>query len=419
MIKRLLFVFATLISITSFASTDTTRVLFIGNSFTYMNDVPGLTKGLADAAGFPFAFQMWAPGGISVGDVAQGTSAHMNNPVVFDMIRGTHWDYVSLQDNQGRFIYGGGRFPDTAVSKVIAGHKKIRDSVRFYSSCAQMLWFAGWGPQSGYPPYASTGFGLIDNIYQNYLYLQDSLGHTIVPIGKAWVRGTDSLPSSDLWGPDSVHESLGGAYLTAATIFCSIYRIDPTNINFTGGLDSSVARMYRKIAFKTVSDSFLSDAPIVNTPTITFTAGTLTTTISSAYTFYRWYRNGVLFDSGTSNIEHVTIVDGCYQVEVTTTRGCTYRSIETCASIPNSIEQVNNSTITLQPIPAHDQLMINLGTLNEATLSITDLSGRELIRKNLTGQSNNIDVSQMPGGIYLAKFIVNNGEFTRKIVIEK
>src|SRR4051812_23526504 len=82
-------------------ASDTTRVLFIGNSFTYVYDVPGLVNGLATAAGLPLKFVMHAPGGISVGDTAQGTSAHMNNPLVYDLIRSDNWDYVSLQDNQG------------------------------------------------------------------------------------------------------------------------------------------------------------------------------------------------------------------------------------------------------------------------------------------------------------------------------
>src|SRR4051812_35601053 len=83
---------------------DTTKILFIGNSFTYGNNMPQMVEDFATAANKPVLIAMHAPGGVSVGDIAQGTMAHMNNPVLFNLIRSKLWDYVVIQDNQGRFI---------------------------------------------------------------------------------------------------------------------------------------------------------------------------------------------------------------------------------------------------------------------------------------------------------------------------
>jgi hypothetical protein len=83
---------------------DTVRVLFVGNSFTNFNNLPDVFRQLALGKGKFVITGMHAPDGVSVGDTAQGTLAHMNNPNLFDSIRLNHWDFLVLQDNQGRFI---------------------------------------------------------------------------------------------------------------------------------------------------------------------------------------------------------------------------------------------------------------------------------------------------------------------------
>ena len=106
---------------------DTIKVLFIGNSYTYVENMPDLFRQIADSAGYKVKTQMFAPGGVSVGDISQGTQAHMNNPLVYENIRSDKWDYVVLQDNQGRFVLDYGQFPSSSL--VIQGHLQIRDSV--------------------------------------------------------------------------------------------------------------------------------------------------------------------------------------------------------------------------------------------------------------------------------------------------
>ena len=149
--KLLLLLFITATSIYTSLASDTTHVLFIGNSFVYTHNVPQLLKDMAAADGETLVFTMHAPGGISVGDVSQGNQAHMNNPLVFDLIRQGNWDYVVVQDNQGRFVGTYGSFPAPTTSKVIEGHVKILDSIKLHNPCARTLWFAGWAFKDGYP----------------------------------------------------------------------------------------------------------------------------------------------------------------------------------------------------------------------------------------------------------------------------
>ena len=409
--KRSLFILFLFSFYHTIAQTDTTRVLFIGNSFTYTYDVPTLVQGLATAAGLPLKFVMHAPGGISVGDTSQGTSAHMNNPVVFDLIRSDNWDYVSLQDNQGRFIYGHGIFPDTNVSKVIRGHFKIRDSVKFYHPCAHMLWFAGWGPKNGYTGVSPTGSGLIDNIYQNYQYLTDTAGEIISPIGKAWKRELTVLPTVDLWGPDQTHESLAGAYLAASVIFTTIYHINTENVFFNGGLDSSAARTLRRIAYETVMDSITADNLSTYIPELTVSPTLLTAT--PGHVNYYWYMGGTLIGSGPTNTYTITN-SGCYHVVVTDSNSCSARSAEKCIAPEITGTMTANNDMNIYPVPATDH--VNIDYCADSRMVITDVSGKIVKETHIMSDHETVQIANLPWGLYLVTLYSGNSILHSKIV---
>ncbi len=404
--------FCLLVSLKINAQNDTTRVLFIGNSFTYVNNMPDLVQGLADAAHLPFKFVMYAPGGISVGDTAQGTSAHMNNPIVFNLIRSDNWDFVCLQDNQGRFIYGNCHFPDTNVSKVVRGHLKIRDSVEMNHPCAHMLWFAGWGPKNGYPGYASTGSGLIDNIYDDYMCMNNTANEIISPIGKAWERELTILPLVDLWGSDLTHPSLEGAYLTASVIFTSIFRINTEKVQFYGGIDTVTATTLRRIAYQTVMDSIVTTNLSHFLPDITVNSGSLSA--STGYINYRWYQNDTLIDSSGVNTVSVA-TNGCYYVIATDSNGCSSRSVEKCTFPENIGSLTLFDTINIFPIPADNLINIDMKRKVSGKIQLTDETGRIINEFEIPSNHFQIPIQEIPVGVYFITIRTSEGNFHQKI----
>ncbi len=413
--KRALLLILMLAGVQSFGQVDTTRVLFIGNSFTYMNDVPTLVQGLATAAGYQLKFVMHAPGGISVGDVAQGTSAHMNNPIVFDLIRSDNWDFVTLQDNQGRFIYGNCTFPNTTVSKVIEGHIKIKDSVQYYHPCAHMLWFAGWGPKTGYSGVSTTAEGLIDNIYYNYQCLRDTAGEIIAPIGKAWERERGELPLIDLWGPDQTHESLAGAYLTAAVIFTSIYRINTELVAFDGGLDSASARTLGRIARQTVTDSLITTH--LADYLLSLYLGSNKLIATPGYQAYQWFLNDSLIASGGSDSLSLT-KNGCYYVVATDTNGCKSRSFQNCIGSLGVADLGSGSGVKVYPTPASKVLTIDVGNQYPAHFTLTDITGKVVKELDLVSLESQLNITDLPSGLYYASVYGRKGVVRVKVIKE-
>lgn len=385
-------------------ASDTTRVFFIGNSFTFTGDVPGLVKGLALASGKNFYYEQHTPGGVSVGDIAQDTLAHWRNSNVFNTLRRGNWDFVVLQDNQGRFVLNYGTFPSS--SKVIEGHIKIRDSMKRYSPCAHMLLFDGWAVQGALPPYGSSGTALINRIYANYKFLNDSMHEVIAPIGIAWKQSIATYPWVNLWSADSTHESLEGAYLTAAVLYANIFRTNPVPNSFTGGVDSVVAHNCRLLAWQAVSDSVVpTNFATINVP-LTYVAGTLTT--SGPWRTYQWYRNDTLIPGATDSSQ-AYVSGNCFYVVATDTNGCTSRSMPYCytTSLEDEVLTQASTGIHMYPNPASSHLHIS-GIEKYGYVQLYNAQGQLCASYGVEGSGGSIDISLLPTGVYFIR-IVNKG----------
>ncbi len=68
-----------------------TRILFIGNSFTFENDLPGMFSKLANSGGHRVITGMAAQGGWTLAD-------HVNSSATMNQISASKWDYVVLQE---------------------------------------------------------------------------------------------------------------------------------------------------------------------------------------------------------------------------------------------------------------------------------------------------------------------------------
>ena len=414
-------IFTSLLVLAAFAvqsrAADTTRVLFIGNSFTAVENVPGLTQGLAMADGKHMEILVHAPGGVSVGDVAQGAMAHMNNPIVFDLIRNNKIDYLVLQDNQGRFV-DEGRFPDPTRSKVVEGHMKIRDSMAHYHPCAQMIFFAGWALKNCWPD-VGDGEKCITNIYDNYLRLNGMMNEIVSPIGLAWLRSIDSMPGVDLWSPDEAHQSREGAFLTAATIFTTLYRINGEHISFDAGIDPATARRMRLIAYETVMDSIAPTGLQNFVPHLDYDGTNLIA--SAGFANYAWYRNDTLEGNTTTNsYTPATAGTHCYHVVGTNNDGCKQLSAANCMEVTTGLPIVKPIKLSVSPNPASNNLSISTGKEGSSKqYAIVNAIGKVVASGHFNSADTQLDIRALPAGIYLCKVALNGQISHVKFIIDR
>ena len=85
-----------------------------------------------------------------------------------------------------------------------------------------------------------------------YRRLGKQLGVVVVPVGLAFALAADEIPAVVLHDQDHIHPSLEGTYLAAAVFYAELYGESPVELNYSAGLDESLARQLRQSAWQTV-----------------------------------------------------------------------------------------------------------------------------------------------------------------------
>ena len=213
------------------------RVLFVGNSLTYVNDLSRLATrlgiGMKGVTRPVFAVR-WTPGGSTLGDA-------LRNPAFRRLLTATRWNVIVLQEG-------------TPLAMVSPGSASQMDAdVATLSAQARQrgaipLLFETWGNRTGtnpepYPEQQSV-------LASNYRSAGEKYGIDVAPAGTAWSNALRVNPTRALWGPDGHHPALMGSYLAATLITtCISYALshhaaasDPTHNGYTAGLDPAIAQ---------------------------------------------------------------------------------------------------------------------------------------------------------------------------------
>jgi hypothetical protein len=174
------------------------NVLFIGNSFTSRNDLPGLVARLAEAAGDHLDHQLISRGGASL-------RMHLNKGDALALMSRTRFDYVVLQEQS---------------TLPIKSAKRMHESVREFDKAIKesgaktglyMTWARAHSPQN------QTA------ITDAYTIIARELDATLIPAGLAWQRFLAKHDRPVLHDRDQSHPTLAGSYLSACVAFAALF----------------------------------------------------------------------------------------------------------------------------------------------------------------------------------------------------
>jgi len=195
-----------------------TSVLFIGNSFTFYNYMPGILKDIASANGKPMHVDTAVTGG-------KDLKFHSARERTYEMIKSKKWDYVVLQGHSNEFAQ-----PDGKVDTLTLPYaKQIVDSIRLLSPCSRILLYMTWGYKNGNPKWKAIAHydSMQLRIERQYLRFADMFNAGVVPVGMVWKEVRDSYPIINLYDPDRFHPILTGSYLSACTFYTTIFGETP------------------------------------------------------------------------------------------------------------------------------------------------------------------------------------------------
>ncbi len=222
---------------------DETSVLFIGNSFTFMNNMPFIFKEIAESKGKKIYVDTVVEGG-------KDFNFHSSQKETYQTINSRKWDYVVIQGHSNELAQ-----PESKIDRTtLPFAKKIVDSIRANSPCTQVILYMTWGYKNGNSGWApiSSYDSMQYRIKNQYLRFADLLNARVSPVGEVWKTIRSNYKGINLYDPDEHHPSLEGSYLSACTFFASIFGESPIDNNSKALVDEATRQIIEMNASQVV-----------------------------------------------------------------------------------------------------------------------------------------------------------------------
>lgn len=228
----------------AYAGTEPMKILFIGNSYTHMNDMPGIFDRISKKAGQTVLVEKSTHSGFSFRE-------HSERVDMYEAINKRSWDYVVLQGFSRELIHT----PEHIDKETIPYLKQIIDSIYANNPCTNILFYMTWGYDNGYGEReeVNTYDKMADTIQRGYEYIGNYFDVPVVPVGMIWkeVRNSTLI---DLYAEDRAHPSKNGSYLAAATFYGAIFD-EYLNTIYTSTISEQAAREIKKRMEKYIAEN--------------------------------------------------------------------------------------------------------------------------------------------------------------------
>ncbi|MGB9072395.1 MAG: hypothetical protein WCC22_06960 [Terriglobales bacterium] len=193
------------------------RVLFIGNSYTYFNDLCRLVSELSVSAHEtrPVEAEMEVSGGATL-------KSHWDGGKALKALRRGGWDYVVLQEQstlEGSTVMDG--IPQVNDPATFKSYARLFD-VEIKKADAKTVFFLTWARQND----PNSLRALVDA----YVSIAQELGAIVAPVGIAWRNALQRDPNLELFQRDKAHPTAIGSYLTACVFYATFYGKTPEGL---------------------------------------------------------------------------------------------------------------------------------------------------------------------------------------------
>jgi hypothetical protein len=196
------------------------RVLFVGNSLTGVNDVPGMVASIGAGLDAPLAVDAVVLPGSSLGDhLAEGSARRR--------LEADRWDFVVLQQ-------GPSSRPES--------RRQLREDVARF---APLIRAAGARPALYMVWAVASEPEWFDEVHDSYEIAARDIDGLFLPGGEAWRAAWRIDPSLALYSPDGLHPTVAGSYAAALVIAGGLTGRSPIGAP-TLDVDPDVARILQR-----------------------------------------------------------------------------------------------------------------------------------------------------------------------------
>ena len=385
------------------AQGESKKVLFIGNSYTYVNNLPQMVQQMAESNGMQMNFEQVTPGGATFSQQCSSTGA-------MDMIGQGGWDAVVLQAQSQEPSFPWSQF--TAETYPYAC--QLADAIYEKNDCAEVVFYMTWGRKNGDAQNGqvfdslATYAGMDDLLCARYTYMAQQNNASVSPVGKVWRKLRADHPEIELYQSDESHPSLEGSYAAACSFYTILFRKNPMDIATDLSVDASIAQTIRETTKAVVYDSlwkyschtFLASQPTADSSEWQFSCLSATEPEVCRWDF------GDGSSSTELNVTHSYSAAGTYMVQLIAGKSCHPDTnkveivIGQSGDEPLGIETVdNNKAVSIYPNPAAESIVVS--SSEPVVLKIVDMKGRVVKQTALSGNQK-LSVAELPEGVYVA-----------------
>jgi PKD repeat protein len=310
-------------------------------------------------------------------------------------------------------------FPDNQVETDLFPYAHILDSIiNVYNTCGETVFYMTWGRKNGdatncpvWPP-VCTYEGMDSLLNLRYRMMADSNHAILSPVGAVWHYVRQHFPAIELYQSDESHPSVAGTYLAACTFYTTMYRKDPSHIQFYSTVSKPEALNIQSAVKLIVFDSLMNwhigeyDFPhahynfaLTSSNQITF-ANTSANANSYSWDFGDGSNSTLTnpvhqyLNSGSYNVR--LIAANCYKIDTL---------IQTVNVIGTSVATQLNQVLnwSFYPNPAATSLTLNLSFKGNLEYKIFNYEGNEIRNGRLENTVRKIDISSLSRGIYVIR----------------
>lgn len=399
------------------------NALFIGNSYTEVNNLPQMVQQIAFSMGDQLSYQSNTPGGCTF-------SQHCNNHSM-ELICDGGWDFVVLQE-QSQYP----SFPQGQVeNEVFPFAERLVDSVYAHNPCCEPMFYMTWGRKNGdagnapYFPVLGTYEGMDSMLCERYTYMAHEYDASLCPVGRVWRFLRENHRDIELYQADESHPSMAGTYAAACAFYVMFFHRDPDSISFGASLPATTTQIIRSAVRHIVYEQleqWQRPKPQASFEVEVLDDGLTVLTSSSLHAdSLRWYfgdGNDTLTSAERMVMEHVYGASGLYTATLVASRHCMTDTFSMEFPIvvdsTEGMRQVGAGEVSVYPNPVCDWLNIVLpAPAGHTTVTLVDMYGRIVSSCDVDGSVFRLKVVELPAGEYLLHIKRPSGVSVRRIMV--
>ena len=232
------------------AATPPSRILFIGNSYTSVNNLPDIFRQLVAGENLPIpTIAASTPGGLTL-------EKHAKLPATLGKIDEGNWDVVIVQGQSQEAAMA--EQSENMRANFQSGAAELCRRIKARSPNARIVFYQTWARHADYwnstNPDKSVGNDPVDmqaRIRKWYRQVAQTAGPqnaAVASVGDAWELNYKSPGPIRLHAKDNSHPAFSGSYLAAVVIYGAIYHPPSLALKFRGPLNDAEATRLQNFA---------------------------------------------------------------------------------------------------------------------------------------------------------------------------